>query len=65
VHYVELKEDHSDLEEQVEYYNQHPDEAKQIIENARQHALMFQDEKQEELVSLLVMKKFFELSGQL
>ncbi|WP_114416428.1 glycosyl transferase family 90 [Marinospirillum perlucidum] len=65
VHYVELNEDHSDLEDKVNYYNAHPEEAKAIVTKAREHAAQFQDPKQEELVSLLVMKKFFELSGQL
>lgn len=64
-HYVLLKDDHSDLEEKVEFYNQHPQEAKQIVENANHYVSQFFDEDRELMVSLLVVKKYLELSGQL
>ncbi|SFX09038.1 glycosyl transferase family 90 [Marinospirillum alkaliphilum] len=65
VHYVELRDDHADLEEKIAWYESHPDEALQIIANARQFSRMFEDARLEELVGLLVLEKFFRYSGQL
>ena len=59
VHYVELKEDFSDLEEKIEYYNHHTGEALEIIKHAHKHVLQFFDNDSEQLVSLLVAKKYF------
>ena len=64
-HYVLLKDDYSDLEEKVQYYASHIDEAKQIIKNAHNHVEQFKNKKEEDLISLLVLKKYFEQSGQL
>ncbi|MCG2837122.1 glycosyltransferase family 90 protein [Photobacterium sp. WH77] len=64
VHYVELKDDFSDLEEKIHYYNQHPEAAEAIIANAHEHVHQFCHPRQEKLIGLLVLKKYFELSGQ-
>lgn len=64
-HFVLLKDDHSDLEEKVDYYNQHPQEAQKIVENANRYVNQFFNEERELMVSLLVIKKYFELSKQL
>lgn len=63
-HYIELKEDYSDLAEKIAYYSEHTDEALEIVHNANTYVEQFKNAKQERLVSLLVMEKFFELSGQ-
>jgi hypothetical protein len=63
-HYVLLKDDYSDLPEKMDYYNRHTDEALDIISNAQKHVAQFFDHKREKLISLLVLKKYFELSGQ-
>ncbi|WP_043487512.1 glycosyl transferase family 90 [Halomonas halodenitrificans] len=63
-HYVLVKDDYSDLEEKVSYYTSHPDEAKWVIHNANQYVLQFLDSRKELFVSLMVMKKYFESSGQ-
>lgn len=65
VHYIELKDDFSDLEEKVNYYNEHVDEALDIIKNANKYVLPFLDSEQEKVLSLLVAKKYFELSHSL
>lgn len=65
VHYVQLRDDHSDIEEKIEYYNSHPDEAETIIANANRYVKQFQNSHQELIVTLLVMQKYFRLSGQL
>ena len=62
VHYVELKEDFSDLEEKIEYYNLHTSEALEIIEHAHKHVTQFFDSEKEQFVSLLVAKKYFTLA---
>ena len=64
-HYVELADDFSDLEEKLIYYQQHAGEAKRIIENANNYVKQFLDRKQEHLIGLLVMQKYFEKTGQL
>ena len=65
VHYVQLKDDYSDLEEKIDYYSSNDEEAMEIIRNAQSHVGQFFDEDNELLVSLLVLKKYFELSGQM
>lgn len=65
LHYVLINEDFSDLEEKVHYYGAHTDEALAIVHNAQEYVKQFTEEKREELIALLVLKKYFELSGQL
>lgn len=65
VHYVQLLDDHSDIEEKIQYYNAHPEQAKTIIANANRYVEQFQDQHQELMITLLVMQKYFHLSGQL
>lgn len=64
-HYVLLKDDYSDLEEKVEYYSKNIEESLQIIKNANKYVSQFKDTKRENLISLLVLKKYFEKSNQL
>lgn len=63
IHYVDLKDDFSDLEEKIEYYNQNVSEALMIVRHANNHVEQFFDIEQEQLVSLLVAKKYFELAN--
>ncbi len=64
IHYVEVKDDCSDLEEKINYYITHTAEAEQIIENSHQYIKRFQDEKLEDLLCLKVLEKYAALSGQ-
>lgn len=64
IHYIEVKDDFSDAEEKIKYYSKHTDEALKIINNAHTYIEQFKDSKQEELISLLVLNKYFSLSGQ-
>lgn len=64
-HYILIKDDYSDVEEQLNYYIKNTEEALQIIENAHQFVNQFKNKKQEDLISLLVLKKYFEKTGQL
>lgn len=63
-HYVELKDDHSDLPEKMDYYRRHPEQAEAIIDNAQRYVARFMDQRREDLIGLLVMERYFELSGQ-
>jgi len=63
-HYVLIKDDYSDLEDRLVYYSKHTDEALKIIENAHQYISQFRNKKQEDLISLLVIKKYFDKTGQ-
>lgn len=64
-HYVLLRDDYADLEEKVDYYVKHPKEALQIIKNAHNYIEPFKNQQQEELIQLLVLEKYFQLSGQI
>lgn len=64
-HYIRVAPDLSDLPERLQHYLDHPDEAEAIGRNARQWVAQFRDERRETLISLLVLKKYFEHTGQL
>lgn len=64
-HFVEVRPDFADLDEKVNYYENHPDEAETIINSANQHCRQFSNKANEDLISVLVLQKYFELSGQL
>ncbi len=64
-HYIEVKEDFSDMEEKLHYYMAHPEEAEQIIEHAHEYVAQFRQNDREEIIQILVAQKYFELSGQL
>ncbi|WP_083631254.1 glycosyl transferase family 90 [Labilibacter marinus] len=59
-HYIHIKDDYSDLNEKLEYYITHPEEADQIRLNANKYVNQFKDKKREKLISLLVLDKYFE-----
>ena len=61
-HYVELNPDLSDLEEKVDYYNSNELEAVEIINNANSYSKMFFDASAENIVSFLVVDRYFDLS---
>ena len=64
VHYIEICDDFTDLEEKLQYYISHEDEALQIIKNANCFVQSFRNEELEELISLMVMQKYFNYTGQ-
>ena len=64
VHYIEIREDYADLEEKIRYYSVHQDEAEEIARNANAWCAQFQNPERELLISLLVMQKYFEKTGQ-
>lgn len=60
-HYIEIKDDYSDLEEKLQYYIEHTHEALEIINNAHNYINQFRDKNREDIISLLVLKRYFEL----
>lgn len=64
VHYVPLEADFADLAERVAYFERHPERAERIIAAANAYCRTFADERTEQAISLLVLYKYFVLSGQ-
>ena len=58
-HYIEIKDDYTDLENRLRYYIEHPEEAEQISRNANAYVQEFRNRKKERLISLLVLRKYF------
>jgi hypothetical protein len=63
-HYVLIKDDYSDLEERMNYYIDHPDEAHEIIRNAHKYIEQFRHKQREDLLALLVLEKYFYMTNQ-
>ena len=64
-HNIEVMDDYYDQEEKLDKYIAHPEQAQQIIDQANDFARQFYDSRRERFISLLVMKKYFEKTGQL
>ena len=64
-HYVAIRPDFSDVVERLEYFNSHPDHARQIIKNANQWVEQFMNTENEFHLGIAVMLKYFECTGQL
>lgn len=65
VHYVEIKDDYSDLDDKLKYYIEHPQESKKIIQAAHNHVAKFITPKRELLIAILVLRKYFYATGQM
>ena len=63
-HYIEIKEDYSDLESKIKYYIKNPEKCKRIIKNANDYVVQFKNKRREDLISLLVLEKYFHFTGQ-
>ncbi|MGL4347176.1 MAG: hypothetical protein ACRCR9_03725 [Chitinophagaceae bacterium] len=46
------------------YYIQHKEKSLAILRNAHQYILPFQNKKQEDLISIMVLKKYFQQTNQ-
>lgn len=62
-HYIEVKEDFSDLEAKLDYYSSHIVEAEAIIAHAHEWVEQFMDKEREEVIALLVLQKYFKICG--
>lgn len=63
-HYMLIKDDYSDLQERMEYYMRNTGEAMEIIRNANRYVGQFKNKKREDLISLLVLDKYFYRTNQ-
>lgn len=63
-HYIRIKDNYSDLEERLNFYIEHPDKALEIISHAHEYIAQFKNKKREDLISLMVLKKYFEKTDQ-
>lgn len=64
-HYVEIRDDFADIEEQIDYYESHPRESAEIVRSANEHARVFYRGDLELAVQFLVLLRYFILSGQI
>lgn len=64
-HYIEIKPDYSDLIERLDYFITYPKEAKEIIYYANLYTKQFLDQETEDLISILVLRKYFYLTNQI
>src|SRR5690606_28634160 len=58
-HYICIKSDYSDLEEKLNYYIQNTNKALEIVANANAYVNQFKNQTHEDLISILVLEKYF------
>lgn len=58
-HYILIQDDYSDLDAQLAYYSTNEEAARQIVKNANIYVEQFQDQDMEDLLSILVLEKYF------
>lgn len=58
VHYIEIAHDYSDLDDKLNHYLTHPDEANAIIANARAYTMKFRDKKLERYIQQEVVRLY-------
>ena len=63
-HYIVIKSDYSDFIERITFYENHPEKLKEIVRHAKEYVQQFRDRKREKLISLMVMDKYFRMTGQ-
>lgn len=64
VHYVEVADDFSDIEEKFIYYEAHPEEAKAIIRNSNAYVRTQQNITEQYALARQVMRKYAKYSSQ-
>lgn len=62
VHYIQLRNDLTDLDEKIEWCESNPEKVKQIVLNANNWVRRFQDKHTENLTAALVLKKYSEMT---
>ena len=63
-HYIEIKEDYSNLETKLNHFIKNTKKCNEIIKNANEYVLQFKNKKRENLISLLVLEKYFHFTNQ-
>lgn len=65
IHYVQLNDDYSDLDEKLRHYTHHPDDALPILRAANAWARRFQNPRREAFLALTLLHDYFHRTGQL
>lgn len=63
--FVRVADDFADLEDKILHYEKHPEEAREIIRNANAYVAQFLEPEREQILSLLVLYKYFVVTGQI
>lgn len=63
VHYIEIKDDYSDLEEKLAFYSSHLEESQAIIDAAHAHVDQFFNKNLEDLLSLMVIDRYMKYTN--
>ncbi len=58
VHYISVNDDYTDVISKLQFYLDHPKMAQEIISNAQEHRMQFENQARESLISLLVLQKY-------
>jgi hypothetical protein len=53
------------LESKLNYYVKNPDKTVEIIKNANEFVVQFKNKHSEDIISLMVLKKYFEKTNQI
>jgi hypothetical protein len=64
-HYILINSDYSDLEQKLQYYINHTDKAEEIVRNANNYTDQFLNKQKEDVISLLVLQKYFYQTKQI
>ena len=64
-HYICINNDYTNLHQKLQYYIDNPAAAQEIIYNANAYIKQFLNKKQEDLISLLVLQKYFYYTSQI
>ena len=63
VHFIGISENYENLEEKLQYFMDHENEASEIIKNANEYRSQFNNKNVEDLISILVLKKYFDYTS--
>lgn len=62
-HYIEIRDDYSDLDEQLDYYASHTEECLEIVRNANAWCDQFRDAELEKALNLAVLDRYLRLGN--
>lgn len=62
-HYIEVRADYSDVIEKIQYYIDHPAEAKAIIAHAHEYVDQFRNHRRELMIERMVADKYFQTTS--
>lgn len=63
IHYIEVKDDFSDVETQLQYYIDHPEEAKEMVRNAHKYIKQFKNDIVEKWIQYQVVKEYLKTTN--